>query len=102
LTLLVEHGAVTHLGAILNVEQLVHAANQIFLEDQKRMDGDATLCCAGSGPGGGSGHPTQPCNGAAYICTPSGSFGTMSYLIRAVATTLDCLPKDGDIDCSIS
>jgi hypothetical protein len=26
----------------------------------------------------------------------------MSYLIRAVATTLDCLPKDGDIDCSIS
>ncbi|CAG0913697.1 unnamed protein product [Notodromas monacha] len=105
LTLLVEHHAVQHLGGILNVEQLVHAANQIFLEDQRRLDGDATLCCA-SGPGPGL--HTQPCNGAAYICThfydsaPSGCFGTMSYLIRAVATTLDCFPKDGEIDCNIS
>lgn len=34
LTLLVEHEAVKTLGGIVNIEQLVHKANQIFLEDQ--------------------------------------------------------------------
>ena len=34
LTLLVEHEGVKSLGGIINVEQLVHKANQIFLDDQ--------------------------------------------------------------------
>lgn len=34
LTLLVEHDAVKTLGGIINVEHLVHKANQIFLDDQ--------------------------------------------------------------------
>lgn len=51
---------------------------------------------------------TLLCGGAAYICqhfydtAPSGSYGTMTYLTRAIAVTLDCLPKDGDLECSIS
>ncbi|GFT16266.1 probable phosphorylase b kinase regulatory subunit alpha [Nephila pilipes] len=100
LTLLVEHDAVKTLGGIINVEHLVHKANQIFLEDQKHANGDATICCAA---------PTNenPCGGAAGICqhfydsAPSGCYGTMTYLIRSVASTMDCLPKQ-ELDCTIS
>ena len=34
LTLLVEQDSVKRVGGIVNVEQLVHLANRIFLEDQ--------------------------------------------------------------------
>lgn len=33
---------------------------------------------------------------------PSGSYGTMVYIAKAVASTLDCLPQHGDMDCTIS
>ncbi|KFM75989.1 hypothetical protein X975_02870, partial [Stegodyphus mimosarum] len=101
LTLLVEYDAVKTLGGIINVEHLVHKANRIFLEDQKRVSGDATICCAA--PSGNE----NPCGGAAGICqhfydsAPSGCYGTMTYLIRSVAATMDCLPKQ-ELDCTIS
>ncbi|CAL1283132.1 unnamed protein product [Larinioides sclopetarius] len=100
LTLLVEHDAVKTLGGIINVEHLVHKANQIFLEDQKHINGDATICCAATSN-------ENPCGGAAGICqhfydsAPSGCYGTMTYLIRSVASTMDCLPKQ-ELDCTIS
>ncbi|GLV35729.1 uncharacterized protein CBL_01120 [Carabus blaptoides fortunei] len=109
LTLVGEYNVVQHLGGIIQVEHLVHRANQIFLDDQMKCNGDATLCCA---------KPKEQretsltggllCGGAAYICqhfydsAPSGSYGTMTYLTRAVASTLDCVPKHGDLDCTIS
>lgn len=34
LTLIVEHDAVKHLGVVIAVEDVVHTANKIFLEDQ--------------------------------------------------------------------
>lgn len=34
LTLVVEYKAVSHLGAAITVEHLVHMANEIFLDDQ--------------------------------------------------------------------
>lgn len=37
LTLVVEYKAVAHLGGTIEVESLVHRANQIFLDDQVRM-----------------------------------------------------------------
>lgn len=109
LTLVTEHNMVPSLGGIICVEHLVHKANQIFLEDQRKVKGDATLCCAKSKDV----KETTPqgmllCNGAAYICqhlydsAPSGSYGTMVYIAKAVATVLDCLPKQGDMDCTIS
>ncbi|XP_025075422.1 probable phosphorylase b kinase regulatory subunit alpha isoform X6 [Pogonomyrmex barbatus] len=109
LTLVTEYNIVPSLGGLIEVEHLVHKANAIFLEDQMAIDGDATLCCAKPKeqremtPMG-----TLLCGGAAYICqhfydsAPSGSYGTMTYITRAVAVTLDCLPKDGDLECSIS
>lgn len=109
LTLVAEHNVAHSLGDIITVEHLVHKANQIFLEDQVKCNGDATLCCA---------KPREHyeisqsvgllCGGAAYICqhfydsAPSGSYGTMTYITRAVACLLDCLPKQGDLDCTIS
>lgn len=108
LTLVSEHNVVKSLGGVIAVENLVHKANQIFLEDQMKVNGDATLCCAKPkesremSPSGG-----LLCGGAAYICqhfydsAPSGSYGTMTYIMRATATLLDCLPPDGDIDCNV-
>ncbi|XP_039745563.1 probable phosphorylase b kinase regulatory subunit alpha isoform X1 [Pararge aegeria] len=104
LTLVVEYKAVNQLGGMITVEHLVHKANQIFLEDQMRCNGDATLCCAAGACGG-----ALVCGGAAGVCqhlydsAPSGSYGTMTYLARAVAALLaDRMPHDSPIECAIT
>ncbi|XP_011157489.1 probable phosphorylase b kinase regulatory subunit alpha isoform X1 [Solenopsis invicta] len=109
LTLVTEYNVAPSLGGLIEVEHLVHKANAIFLEDQMAIDGDATLCCAKPKEQREmTAMGTLLCGGAAYICqhfydsAPSGSYGTMTYITRAVAVTLDCLPKDGDLECSIS
>ncbi|PSN48873.1 putative phosphorylase b kinase regulatory subunit alpha [Blattella germanica] len=97
LTLVTEYNIAGSLGGIIAVENLI------------KVNGDATLCCA---------KPKDQreiitsggllCGGAAYVCqhfydsAPSGSYGTMTYITRAVASMLDCLPRDGEMDCSIS
>ncbi|KAJ8984957.1 hypothetical protein NQ317_007827 [Molorchus minor] len=109
LTLVSEYNVVPSLGGVIQVEYLVHSANELFLDDQMKCDGDATLCCAKpkelreTDRAGG-----LLCGGAAYICqhfydsAPSGAYGTMTYMTRAVAVTLNGLPKHGDLDCTIS
>jgi len=76
---------------------------------QMKVNGDATLCCAKPKEKRemtSSGSPL--CGGAAYICqhfydsAPSGSYGTMTYITRAVASLLDGVPHDGEVDCSVS
>ncbi|XP_070508631.1 probable phosphorylase b kinase regulatory subunit alpha [Chironomus tepperi] len=109
LTLVTEHNVSHSLGGIIYVEHLVHKANQLFLEDQRAVSGDATLCCAKSKDGSKETTATGNllCGGAAYICqhlydsAPSGSFGTMTYIAKAIACVFECLPKNGDVDCSI-
>nr|CAD7453579.1 unnamed protein product [Timema tahoe] len=78
-------------------------------EYNMKVNGDATLCCAKpqdhreTSLSGG-----LLCGGAAYVCqhfydsAPSGSYGTMTYLVRAVAFMLGGLPEDGEIDCTVS
>ena len=45
------------------------------------------------------------CIGAGGVCkffydsAPSGTYGTISYLIRGACKVLDCIPNDGDIEC---
>ncbi|CAH0561386.1 unnamed protein product [Brassicogethes aeneus] len=106
LTLVSEYNVSPTLGGVIEVEALVHAANNLFLENQIKNNGDATLCCAKSKDyreGNG-----LLCGGAASVCqhfydsAPSGAYGTMTYMTRAVAVTLDCLPKHGELDCTIS
>jgi phosphorylase kinase alpha/beta subunit len=109
LTLVTEHNVSHSLGGIIYVEHLVHKANQLFLEDQRAVSGDATLCCAKSKDGSKETTATGNllCGGAAYICqhlydsAPSGSYGTMTYIARAIACVFECLPKNGEVDCSI-
>ncbi|XP_036320032.1 probable phosphorylase b kinase regulatory subunit alpha, partial [Rhagoletis pomonella] len=110
LTLMTEHNMVPSLGGIIYVEHLVHKANQLFLEDQRKVQGDAMLCCAKSKEGKDQQAASGMllCGGAAYICqhlydsAPSGSYGTMTYMARAVALVLDCVPKHGEMECVIS
>lgn len=108
LTLVTEHNIIASFGDVIYVEHLVHKANQLFLEDQRKIQGDAMLCCAKNKD---IRETTTAglllCGGAAYICqhlydsAPSGSFGTMTYIARAVASVLEGLPKQGDMDCTI-
>nr|CAD7397132.1 unnamed protein product [Timema cristinae] len=109
LTLVSEYNVGGTLGNIIVVEHFVHKANKVFLDDQMKVNGDATLCCAKpqdqreTSLSGG-----LLCGGAAYVCqhfydsAPSGSYGTMTYLVRAVAFMLGGLPEDGEIDCTVS
>lgn len=90
---------------LIVVDTLVHHANEIFIKEQREMDGDVTMCC-GSMPG----KPSLPlkCSGSAGICqnfydsAPSGRYGTMSYLCRSVVQCL-AIPtaQDGNLDCVI-
>ncbi|XP_071056411.1 probable phosphorylase b kinase regulatory subunit alpha isoform X1 [Onthophagus taurus] len=109
LTLVAEYNIAPSIGKIIQIEHLVHFANELFLDDQMKCDGDATLCCA---------KPKEQrelsrtgsllCGGAAYICqhfydsAPSGCFGTMTYITKALIANLDSVPKHGELDCSIS
>lgn len=101
LTLLAEHNVVTFINKVISVDGLVQHAYKVFLEDQKLCNGDATLCCATDGV------PKSQCNKVANLCqhfydsAPSGCYGTMTYLIKAVAMTVDDLPNT-NLDCTIS
>lgn len=82
----------------------------MFFFAKMEINGDATLCCAkpdherdlAATEGG------LVCGGAAYICqlfydsAPSGSFGTMTYLMRGIASLLNCQPANGQVDCIVS
>ncbi|XP_059080504.1 probable phosphorylase b kinase regulatory subunit alpha isoform X1 [Tigriopus californicus] len=109
LSLAAEYEVVAHFGQIVKVENIVSMANKFFLIDQFNAKGDATLCCATDheGNGGNRGQPLV-CQGAAGICrhfydsAPSGTYGTMTYLVRACSSVIETLPKEGHIDCSIA
>merc|ERR1712059_117279 len=101
LILVVEHSVVPYLGGIIKVEDIVNTANSVFLADQATQEGDATLCCLKS--------PQQPevCGGVRGVCghfydsAPSGTFGTMSYLVRASCLVIDTISGDGDVECNM-
>lgn len=101
LTLLAEHNVVTFINQVISVDGLVQHAYKVFLDDQKLCNGDATLCCATDGV------PKGQCNKVANLCqhfydsAPSGCYGTMTYLIKAVAQTVEDLPNT-NLDCTIS
>ncbi|CAL4062107.1 unnamed protein product, partial [Meganyctiphanes norvegica] len=67
LSLVTEYHVTAWLGDIVSAQDIVHVANNIFLQDQRAQDGDATGCCARDkrelGVAGG-----LACGGAAYIC----------------------------------
>lgn len=102
LCLIIEHdGGRCHWNEVINVDELVHHGNRLFIEEQKELDGDVTLCCANP-------KTYLKCGGLAGVCqnfydlAPSGRYGTMSYLCRSVVHCLK-LPcaGDGNLDCTV-
>ncbi|XP_029459210.1 phosphorylase b kinase regulatory subunit alpha, liver isoform isoform X2 [Rhinatrema bivittatum] len=78
---------VDSIGGIIHVDRIVHLANDLFHQDQKALG--ATEYFLEQDPA------TGICN-FFYDSAPSGAYGTMTYLSRAVATYLqDFLPSTG-------
>ncbi|NXX86444.1 KPB1 kinase, partial [Urocolius indicus] len=86
LTMLVDMEVQT-IGSIIAVEKILHMANDLFYEEQKALG--AEECVLERDPA------TGVCS-LLYDSAPSGRFGTMTYLCKAVAMYVyDCLPPDG-------
>lgn len=85
LTIMVEQNIVKELGHVVEVEQIVRNAHEIFLDEQRKNRGNSIRCCANKQLDTNS----VPCGGAADICqcfydsAPSGTYGTMTYLMRS-------------------
>nr|XP_005279228.1 phosphorylase b kinase regulatory subunit alpha, skeletal muscle isoform isoform X2 [Chrysemys picta bellii] len=75
------------IGGIIAVEKIVHIANDLFCEEQKALGADDNML------------EKDPATGICtllYDSAPSGRFGTMTYLSRAVATYVEeFLPSSG-------
>jgi phosphorylase kinase alpha/beta subunit len=90
LTLLAQNEANFYVNEIICIDKIVEMANRIFLDDQIKYNGDAMLCCAS----------LNNCSGACNICNmfydlaPSGRYGSMNYIFRALSKLLriqDCI-----------
>ncbi|XP_041067605.1 phosphorylase b kinase regulatory subunit alpha, liver isoform-like isoform X2 [Carcharodon carcharias] len=75
------------IGGIICVDHIVQMANEYFLQDQKSLGASDSLLELDSA--------TRVCN-LFYDSAPSGSYGTMTYLTKAVSTYVqDFLPSTG-------
>ncbi|MXQ99830.1 hypothetical protein E5288_WYG010336 [Bos mutus] len=74
------------IGGIIHVDQIMHMANQLFLQDQVSSGAMDTL---------EKDQATGICH-FFYDSAPSGAYGTMTYLTKAVASHLqELLPNSG-------
>lgn len=101
LGILVDNEPCVAFNSEIHVDDMVREAYTMFLQDQISDDGDATLCCAKPNSrrldrtNVGPYAPASRCGGAAGIClhfydsAPSGRFGSITYLSRAVALIID-------------
>ncbi|XP_039609897.1 phosphorylase b kinase regulatory subunit alpha, skeletal muscle isoform isoform X1 [Polypterus senegalus] len=78
---------VPSIGGIVHVEKIVHLANDLFYQDQKDLGASEQIL------------ERDPATGICkllYDSAPSGRFGSMTYLSKAVATYVqDFLPSGG-------
>lgn len=73
------------IGSIIHIEKVVHIANDMFYKDQKDLGAEDSIL--------EKDHSTGICR-LLYDTAPSGRFGTMTYLTKAVATYVqDFLPS---------
>jgi phosphorylase kinase alpha/beta subunit len=95
IVMLAEKEPYFNLNEIIYVDGIVGQANEMFLQDQKKSNGDATLCCASG----------KRCPGARNICehfydlAPSGRYGSMNYLFKAITKVLKI---NENPDCIVS
>ena len=95
LILCVEHEVVPFLGTIINIDDIVHEANKIFLEEMASI--------GGLGPDKAEAEAKSDLGLSIhfYDSAPSGPYGTMNYLVRAACNTINTIPSDGTMDCNI-
>ncbi|XP_072370519.1 phosphorylase b kinase regulatory subunit alpha, liver isoform-like isoform X1 [Scyliorhinus torazame] len=75
------------IGGVICVDHIVHMANEYFLQDQKSLGASDSLLELDAA--------TRVCN-LFYDSAPSGSYGTMTYLTKAVSTYVqEFLPSTG-------
>ncbi|KAM8952638.1 phosphorylase b kinase regulatory subunit alpha, skeletal muscle isoform 2-T2 [Pelodytes ibericus] len=78
---------IQNVGGIIHVEKIVHTANEMFCQEQKALGADDSML------------EIDPETGICcllYDSAPSGRFGTMTYLSKSVAITLqEALPQSG-------
>lgn len=73
------------IGSIIHIEKIVHIANDMFYKDQKDLGAEDSIL--------EKDQSTGICR-LLYDTAPSGRFGTMTYLTKAVATyAQDFLPS---------
>uniref|UniRef100_A0A671MWE2 Phosphorylase b kinase regulatory subunit n=1 Tax=Sinocyclocheilus anshuiensis TaxID=1608454 RepID=A0A671MWE2_9TELE len=73
------------IGSIIHIEKIVHIANDMFYKDQKDLGAEDSIL--------EKDHSTGICR-LLYDTAPSGRFGTMTYLTKAVASYVqDFLPS---------
>ncbi|TRY54579.1 hypothetical protein DNTS_001580 [Danionella cerebrum] len=78
------------IGSIIHIEKIVHIANEVFYKDQKDLGAEESVL--------EKDQSTGICR-LLYDTAPSGRFGTMTYLTKAVATYVqDFLPSGS---CSV-
>lgn len=93
---MVEQNIVKELAHVIEVEQIVRDAHEIFLEEQRKNQGNSLKCCAERQLDQASNLPA-PCGGSMDICqyfydsAPSGTYGTMTYLMRAYFSRPDII-----------
>ncbi|XP_051869262.1 phosphorylase b kinase regulatory subunit alpha, liver isoform-like [Pristis pectinata] len=74
-------------GGVICVDHIVHMANEYFLQDQKSLGASDSILDFDAA--------TRVCN-LFYDSAPSGNYGTMTYLTKAVASYVqDFLPNTG-------
>ncbi|XP_069604774.1 phosphorylase b kinase regulatory subunit alpha, skeletal muscle isoform isoform X1 [Ranitomeya imitator] len=74
-------------GGIIHVEKIVRTANELFCQEQKALGADDAML---------NFDPETGICALLYDSAPSGRFGTMTYLSKSVAITLqDSLPHGG-------
>ncbi|XP_051568876.1 phosphorylase b kinase regulatory subunit alpha, skeletal muscle isoform isoform X4 [Myxocyprinus asiaticus] len=73
------------IGSIIHIEKIVHIANDMFYKDQKDLGAEDSIL---------ERDPSTSICRLLYDTAPSGRFGTMTYLTKAVATYVqDFLPS---------
>ncbi|XP_061431766.1 LOW QUALITY PROTEIN: phosphorylase b kinase regulatory subunit alpha, liver isoform-like [Lethenteron reissneri] len=75
------------LGGIIHIDRIVHIANEFFISDQRSLGADDNMLAMDPN--------TKICH-LLYDSAPSGRYGSMTYLSKAVATYVqDFLPSAG-------
>ncbi|XP_069841933.1 phosphorylase b kinase regulatory subunit alpha, skeletal muscle isoform isoform X3 [Dendropsophus ebraccatus] len=78
---------INSVGGIIHVEKIVQLANELFCQEQRALGADDAMLKV---------DPETGICALLYDSAPSGRFGTMTYLSKAVAITLrDSLPHGG-------